>query len=213
MKEQQVWSASSFSAWLRNVVLVVLILLLGLCCYFVYRVSMVAYRVEESIVAVSSDLKEVTSTVAAVSRDVSAIREDIAKFKEKAKESVPYEEARQAIEEALALGAAAKADSSALSASAEREINALLKSLILCGLRVEVGGRTQSVLILYGWIYGEYKIKQNTLTSAEDFIDQVGTKSILGKTYYLVDQEGNRVQLSTWLMNRLRGIRAKALSE
>ena len=115
---------------MRNTVLIALILVLVMCCYFVCRLSMVAYRVEDSVVAVSSDVRKVTSTVAAVSRDVSAIREDIAKLKEraKAKESVAYEEAWHAIEEALAHGTAAKGDFSALAAIAARGMRTHLRS-------------------------------------------------------------------------------------
>ena len=213
MKEQQASPAASFGAWLRRAVLIALILLLAMCCYFVYRMSMLVYRVEESVVAVSADVKEVTATVATFSRDVSAIREDIGKLKERAQKSIPYEEARHAMEEALAIGAAAKADSSALSPTAEREISALLKSLAFSGCTAEVRGREQSVLTLYGALYGKYKLKKNTLTSAEDFIDQVATKNMLGTTYFLVDKASERVQLSTWLTDRLKAIRAEEVPD
>ena len=209
MKEQQASPAASFGAWLCNAVLIALILLLAMCCYFVYRLSMVAYRVEESVVAVSDDVEDVASTVAILCRDVSAIREEIATLRTKAQDSIPYEEARHAIEEALALGAAAKADSSALSPTAEREISALLKSLTSSGCTAEVGGRKQSIFALHSRVYGRYKLKKNTLTSAEDFIDQVATATMLGKTYYLVDKSGERVQLRTWLTDRLEAIRAE----
>ncbi len=111
--------------------------------------------------------------------------------------------------EALAVGVSVKADSSKLSAANEREIRELLKSLVLSGYSVEVGGARQSIFTLYGWVYGRYKLMKNTLTSTEDFIERVGTKSILGKTYYLVDKEGKRIQLSDWLRDRLKEMRGE----
>ena len=203
-------AASRFGRWLRNGVFAALIVLIVTCCYFVYRLSMVAYRMEQSIVAVSADVKQVTSTAAVLSRDVSAIREDIAELKQKTRESVPYEEAKRAMDEALAVGAAVKADSSKLPAASEREISALLKSLVLSPYSAEVGGDKQSIFMLYGWLYGRYRLTKNTLTSTEDFIERVGTKSILGKTYYLVDKEGKRIQLSDWLTERLKEMRGQA---
>lgn len=199
--------ASPTSAWLRNAVFVALIVLIGMCGYFVYRFSMVMYRIEEVVVMVSSDVKDVTSTMGALSRDVAAIREDITSFREKAQESLPYEEIRHAIEEALAISAAATSDQANLSSASEKEIAALLKSLLFSGYTAEVGGRTQSVVALYGQIYGKYRMKRNTLTSAEDFIEQVATKNMLGKEYYIFDKTEKRLLLADWMKERLKQMR------
>jgi len=201
--------ASSLGTWLRNAVFLALVVLLAMCSYLVFRSATLIYRLEQSVVAVSSDVKEVASTAATLSQDVAAIREDIVNVKEKALDSIRYEEARHAIDEAIAFGAAAKAESSQLTDTAEEEISALLKSLVVSGCTAEVYGRKQSIMTLYGRIYGKYKLKQNVLTSAEDFIAQIASKSVLGNTYYLVDKDGEKSELSEWLTNRLKAIRKR----
>jgi hypothetical protein len=200
--------ADVVGAWLRNAALVALIAFLGMCGWFVYRLSRVAYGVEQAVAGVSEDVQEVTATVATLCGDVAAMRTEIVALKAKAEDSVPYDEVESAFEEALALGQAMKADSSALPPAAEAEIAALLKSLTTSGCTAEVGGRKQSVFTLHARLYTKYRLKQNTLTSVEDFIDQVATASMLGKTYYLVDKSGQRVELAAWLRDQLATIRA-----
>jgi outer membrane murein-binding lipoprotein Lpp len=204
-------AASLLGTWLRNAALAVSVVLLGMSCYFVYRLSMIAYRVEQATVAVSSDVKTVTSTLATLSRDVSAMRDDIVRLKEKVQQSVPYEEVRHAIDEALAVGASLKAESPVLPTAAAQEIGALLTSLMLSGCRAEVGGKQQSVLTLYARLYAKYKLRQNTLSSAEDFIEQVASESVLGRTYYLVQKDGNRVPLGAWMKDRLSQMRVQGM--
>jgi len=210
MGEQGKRGARSPGGWLRNAVLVALTVLLGMCCYFVFRLSMLAYRVEQSVAEVAADVKAVTATVATLSADVAAIREDILALKSTAQEYVPYEEVRHMVDEVLAFGEAVRADSSALPESAEVEIRSLLNSLLVSGQSVEVGGESRSVARLYAELYAKYKLKKRALSSAEDFIDEVGTQTMSEETYYLVDEDGTRVHLSTWLGDRLGEIREEA---
>jgi prophage DNA circulation protein len=209
MAGEQASRADSVGAWLRNVLLVMVILVVGACGWFVYRLSRIAYGVEKAVVAVSDDLQQVTATVATLSGDVSAIRTEILELKNRAQESIPYEEVEHAFEELQALGAAAKADSTELTPDAEAEIKALLKSLSTSGCTAEVRGDSKSIFTLHARLATKYKLKKKTLKSAEDFIDQVATTTTFGNTYYLVDAPGKRTELAEWLKARLAEIRAE----
>lgn len=199
---------SAVSAWLRNLLMAALVLLLCVTSLLMYRMAVVVSRLENLVGSVSSDVKSVTSTVSDLSQDISDIRDDLSGLKDKAREAIPYEEARSIIEEAFAIGAAAEGDEAELSDEAEHEIKALLARLMSSGYESQCGDNKQSAATLYARLYGKLKLKKASIGSAEDFIEQVASQSMTGDIYYLLDAEGNEIVLSDWMRGQLAEVRA-----
>ena len=191
-----------------NLVLLLVACLLGISVLFAWRLGMITYRVEQAVVAVSDDLKEVTGTAAQISRDVREIREELKEVKVKVEQSLPVEELDSLMDAALQMGRSFKADSPSLDADAEREIKYLLRALLLSGMKYERRGKERPISLLYATLYAKYKSLRGALASAEDFVDKVATKSVLGRSYYIVDKEGNRHALRDWMLETLEKRRA-----
>jgi hypothetical protein len=199
----------SVRLWLRNGVLVALIVLLLSVSYLFYRMSVAVARMEQAITAIGNDVQQVTSTVAKMSGDVSTLRDGAVRLMEKVSNSVPVDQAKHAIDEALAVGASIKADAPVLSEKDEKEISALLSSILDSDCTAEVGGEDKALLTLYATVYARYRLVKNTLKSPEDFIERVGTESVSGKPYLLVTKTGVKTPLGEWLRAKLRELRAK----
>ncbi len=194
--------------WLVNVVLVLLCGLLAFMIHFVWRLTTVVQRVDHLLATVSEDLRQVAGTSAEISRDISAIRSEMAELKARADASVPIRELRSALDAALEMGASLKAESSPLDAEAEGEIEGLLRSLLFSRMKYDYRGKQRAIALLYGKLYGKYKLMRNALSSADDFIEKVASKGLLGKAYYIVDADGNRHALRDWMLDKLEEHRA-----
>ena len=199
--------AGKIRRWLGRIDLFLLAVLLLLSIHLVWRLTILTYRLDHTVAALSDDVKQVTETAAIISCDVAALREGLGAIKDKLAQSIPLGGLKSALDAALTIGGAVRADSSALDPAAESEIKALLTALLYSGMRYDDDGKQRSVTRIWTALYTKYKVMRKGLVSAEDFIDKVATRSVLGNTYYLLDKDGERVALRDWMLEALRNHR------
>jgi len=200
-------TADPIRQWLVRVNLFLLACLLLLSMNLVWRLTTLIFRIDRTAASMSRDVAQVAGTAGTIARDVEGLREEARELKGRLAESVPVEEFTDAFDAVLTAGRAITADSSELPPSADAEIKALLRALLYSGMRYDDDGEERSVGSLWGRLYAKYRVMRKGLVSAEDFIEKVASRSVLGHEYYLIDETGERVLLEDWMLEALSGHR------
>ncbi len=190
--------------WTRRTAAILFVLLLGTLSYLVWRISMVAYRIEQGIVATTADVKQVTRTAADISRQIGEISEDVKSIKGKAEEALRLDEIENILDEAIALKNARHSGKAAPTGEVESEIRFLLSSIGRSGCKFEYSGKVRSARRFYAHLYAKYKLYQKTIASAEEFIEKVATKTIAGNPYSVILAKDKRQNLNAWLLQALK---------
>jgi hypothetical protein len=119
----------SVSMWLRWLALLMASVFMAFCCWFIWRISMVAYQSEAAIVAISADVKQMSATGAQISDHLKQLDTRLRSMEEKAAEAIKLDEIESLLDEASELHNETAAADSPLSADAEREIKHLLAQI------------------------------------------------------------------------------------
>ena len=178
---------SSGNDLLLTVVLVLVVLLLGTMCFMSWRVARTATRILDQV-------DRVVDRVESLERRLDAV--------------VSVDEVESILEEVAKLRSGAGAESLALKPEAEAEVKYLLRCVRRSGLTFEYSGKAHSATRFYLQLLAKHKAYEKTLTSAEDFIEKVATKTIAGNTYHVRIEDGGRQGLAAWLLEALRERRA-----
>lgn len=173
---------------------------------------MVAYRVEQSVRRVSADVEKITGTAADLSRKVDRIAEKMERFEQRARDSLQVEEAKHLMGELARLHGPQPEGRADPDAVAEAEIHYLLETIRRSGYRFGHSDRTASANNYYLRFHGKFVLYKKTIKSAEDFIEKIGTKTMGGNAYYLLDGESKR-PLREWLLEQLRKRRGAGKAE
>ena len=190
------------NSWLVKVLLILSSCLLGLCCFLVWRAGMVMYRVEQSVVAIGGDVKQVTGTAARISTKLDKAMDRIDKLENKLKDAVPVEELENVLEEVKRAREKSANLEPSRRAEVDKEVQYLLTTIRRSGCRYERDGKETSPLSFYGYLLSKYKLYEGNVTSAEDFIDKVATRTMTGKPYYII-RDGAKVELPAYLRQEL----------
>jgi hypothetical protein len=193
--------------WLLRALVVLLLLLVGLLCYLLWRTSMIALRVEEAVVAVSTDVQAVTDSAARISRQMADLTERLARIEQKTEDAVGLQDLETALGTLADVRDEKYADPKLLTAAAAAEIDHLLKSIRSSDLAFICGSEHLKGTIFYMHLWVKYKYHRKILCSAEDFIQKVATQTISGHRYRVVLKGGKTVDLSDWLTEKLKEYR------
>ena len=201
----------AIGTWLKRLTLVAAIALLACCSWFVWRISMVAYQMEGAIVAISADVKQMSSTGAQISEHLQKLDDRLRAIEEKAADAMNIDEFEHLLDEIDVIRNGQPSTASAASPDTEREIKHLLAQIRSSGHRfaysVLGSDKSKSGTVLYLQLYTKYKTYKNAISSAEDFIDKVGTKTIVGQPYQVVISPDETVPLNDWLTEELKNYR------
>jgi hypothetical protein len=189
--------------WLLRSLVVLLLLLIGLSCYLLWRTSMIALRVEESVVAVSADVKEVTQSAARISRQMADVTERLARIEEKTEDAVGLKDLETAMGTLADVRNEKYEDPKQLSPEAQAEIDHLLKSIRTSGLVFICGSEHLQASVFYVHLWVKFKYHRKIVGSAEDFIQKVATKTISEHRYRVVSKDGKTTDLADWLKDQL----------
>ena len=195
--------APSIDLWIKRIVWLSAAAFLGASCFFVWRISMVAYRIETTIRTTSGDIKQGTGTAAAISRRVDAIDHKIKTLEEKTLDVIPLEEVSQALDDLAEIRGQPDTASGLLDGPTEREIKYLFRYISRSGLRFEYSGKTRSALKFRVLLYAKYKVYRRVVGTTEEFLAKVATKTPGGNTYYVLTSDGKKRELHDWLSEAL----------
>lgn len=199
-----------FDRWLIRTLFLLTACLLAATCFLLYRLSMVAYRVETSITSISKDVQAVTSSAASLAEKVDRIVARLDAMEYQFKEELKIDQAKQFFDEVHEVRDLEKNNTGKLSESSKAEIQALLAEIKGSSLRFGHDGDEHSAYNYYVRLYGKYEAYKDALTSAEDFINRAGTKTVGGEPYYAILKSGEKQPLKDWLTERLKQLRAQA---
>ena len=200
-------SMTQTDSWLRRLPLLGVVVLLGFACYLLWRMSMVLYRIEESVVSVSADVQNVTRSASNIAARVDELVQRTARLEEKAEWAAGVDDLEAALD-ALAEVRREKQDGPVpITPQAEKEIKHLLRCIRSSGLEFVSAGKVRSAYSFYLHLYAKYLYYRKTVGSAEDFIAKVAIESIAGHPYFAIPKDGKRVELKTWLADLLKRAR------
>ncbi|MCY3020251.1 MAG: DUF5329 family protein [Planctomycetota bacterium] len=194
-------------SWLRRLPLLGVAVLLCLACYLLWRMSMVLYRIEESVVAVSADLQSVTRSASNIAQRVDELVQRTARLEEKAERAAGVDDLEAALDSLAEVRREKQDGPVTLPPQSEKEIKRLLACIRSSGLEFVSAGRVRSAYQFYLHLYAKYVYYKKTVGSAEDFIAKVATESIAGHPYHVMQKDGTRVELKTWLSEELKRAR------
>ena len=196
------------SSWFMQVLLLLGCCVLALVCYLIWEVTRVVVRVEEGVAAVSEDVKTVAKTAARVSVEVGEMMDRMEELRAKLRDSVPTQELEDVLDEMKKARENPANLEPATKAEVDTEVTHLLATIRRSDCRYVRNGKEVSALNFYGYLLGKYKLYEGTVTSAEDFIEKVATKTMTGEPYYAVI-EGKKVALAVHLREALAKYREK----
>jgi hypothetical protein len=154
----------------------------------------------------------VTRTAGRILDDVDRVAARLESMERKLDKAVPQQEIESVLEEIASLHQGAGDEAIQLKPAAEAEVKYLLKRLPSLAERYEYAGKTHSPLKFYAQLYAKYHTYRSTLTSADDFIARVATKTVTGNTYHAILKDGTKQDLAPLLTDELGRYRAKKSS-
>lgn len=189
--------------WMVRIVTLLGAALVAMSCYFVWRISMVAYRMEQAVVEISSDIRVVTGTAADLAVKIDELSNRVARLAEKSSDAIGLDELETALDGIAELRRGRDEPTSTIDPRTEGEIRYLLDTAILrSGKRFEWSGKSRSAAGAYAYFLAKYKLYEKTLTSAEDFVDKVATRTLTGRPYQVL-VDGRRQPLDQYLLEAL----------
>ena len=185
--------------------------LIVICCGFLvcltvigWRISQLISTVNQSLATVSQDVARVTRSAAQMAAKVDSAVATMEKLESQAKESVSMDELASVMDEMTEISAGQKGERKSLEGDAKTEIAFLLDSIRDSNYRF---GHDEDIRSA-GNYYLRFKTKvaayKNVLSSAEDFIEKVATRTIGGNEYFVVLESGEKRPLDEWLTEKLK---------
>lgn len=199
--------------WLRRLLFFAATVFVACCCWFMWRMSMVAYHTERAVVAISDDLKQMSATGVQISEHLQDVDQRLQRMEAKASDAMNLDEAEHLLDQAILLRDAREADSPERTADTEREIKHLLSQIRQSKHRFVSGDDDRGGMRTYLQLYAKYKVYDDTIANAEDFIAKVATTSVAGRPYQVVISEAETVSLNEWLTKELVAFRASSTEQ
>ena len=201
-------TGQTLQPWTKQALVVALVVFILACSFFVWRASMVLYRIEQSVMSMSGDVKKMTTTAGNIAVDVDNIRKRMTALEEKTEDAVGWDDLMTVFDETKKVRESATKPAEPLAEHVRTEIYYLLRQVSLSENRFALIGRPSSGYMAGAYLLGKYKLYANTINSAEQFIDDIATKSITGNTYYVYSNETEKTPLADFMKDALRKYRA-----
>ena len=201
--------------WVVTCVLVLVAVLIGMLCLFVWRLSEVAREIERSISAMSADVQEVTQVAAELARQVEELSERVEGQVDELSAQLDSKDEELAAmwEEAASLAKTWQQEDAEVDHNVEEEINHLLAYIDQPGLKFEQSGKSVTPSWLGFKLARKREIYGAAVTSAEDFIENVASKTVAGNSYYVIDEDGEKEELGRWLLDELHRYRSEKTAD
>jgi hypothetical protein len=170
--------------WLKRFVLAATAALLCALLLLVWRLSVLVQRLDQSVEALSSDVKNVAhmaSEIAGVVADPGQLADKLVPIKTGAANPV-----------------------------AAREISYLMDCIGQPGLRYEYGDDNRSAQWVRAKFSAKYMALGGNIDSAEDFIRNVASETHHDEIYYVIQNNGEKIELSVFLTQALNKYRSSA---
>src|SRR5262245_10155945 len=198
----------AIGTWLKRLALLAVIALLAVSAWCVWRISMVGAQTENAIVTISADVKQMSSTGAQISEHLERLDDRLQSLEEKAADAMNLDEFENLLEEIDVIRSTQPSTAGTTSPAAEREIKHLLAHIRNSKHRFVYSDENKGGMRFYLQLYTKYKAYDNIIGSAEDFIDKVASKTIVGQPYQVVISPDQTIALNDWLMQELTQYRA-----
>jgi uncharacterized coiled-coil protein SlyX len=202
-------TADAIGTWLKRLALAAVVALLAVSAWCVWRISMVVAQTESAIVAISADVKQMSSSGAQISAHLENLDTRLQSLEQKAAEAMNLDELGNMLDEIDTIRNSPQS-ASAASPDTEREIKHLLAHVRGSKHRFVYSDENKGGTRFYLQLYAKYKAYDNAIGSAEDFIDKVATKTIVGQPYQVVVSPDQTVALNDWLTEELKKYRSTA---
>ena len=189
---------------LSRTIQIMTVVLLCVACILMVHLTILANRITRTLEANAENVAKITATAARVSEKIDKIEMRAERWLRvtRADEVISTLDAVARIGEGFIRG------STGPDPNVKSEIAHLLSRIRGSPLAFEYGGNRYSAARFYYQILAKHKAHERTLASAEDFIANVATSTITGKTYHVVAADGSKRELAEWLAERLREHRA-----
>ena len=189
------------AVWMKRAALAGILVLLGLMCLLVWRLSVLVSDVNRNVSALSGDMRQVTQVAADLSDKVEEAAQRMNGIVQSDTVSGAAERAGQAIQDYAMVAPAANE-------SARAEIAHLLACIRDPKLKYEYSGKSRTAAWVALKLNGKYTLYQHSVVSAEDFIQKIAARTSEGDTYYIIQSDGSKTELATYLTNVLAECRA-----
>jgi len=193
--------------WLKRVAWVCLILLLVLLCYLVWQLSQVVAGVQRSVMALSTNVQRIASEASDVTQRLDAVTEHLDGI-----EKAVVDFGANKVEGLKDTAAEATHDvllgRSSMPPAAKEEVAFLLERILESGATFEYEGKGHSGAWMYAKMTAKLVLWRGSVSSAEDFIEKVASKTTQGELYQVVTADGARSELGAWLQRALGDFRA-----
>lgn len=196
--------------WLRNVVLLLSAVLIGLMCVFMWRLSRTVLQIERTVTTISADVTKVASTAGQLADKVEGVGNRLSAI-ERGAEDMLFTAMLAGRLSGPGVASVGEEPAPLRDARAQEEINYLLQSCIgRPDLSYEYEGKHRSAEWVRSKLALKYLAYQNVVASAEDFINKVTTRTHKGAIYYVITDAGEKKELGPWLMEQLADYRNKS---
>lgn len=169
--------------WLKRFVLLGMAVLLCMLTFFVWRLSALVQRLDRTVESLSSDVGKAT-------RKASEIADTLL-------------DPRQLIDELAA------EEQSAADPATAKEIRYLMDCIGQPDLRYEYGDDNRNAAWVQAKFWMKYRAFSNGIASAEEFIRKVASQTHENETYYVIEKNGNKIELSVFLTEALKKFRSQ----
>jgi len=176
-------------------------------CFFVWRLSMLAYRIEQSVSTMAADVKQMTTTGARLAGQVDELASRLADIEDSTSRLVYSEELTDFLASVVSLPETWSGGEARIEGQAAAEIAHLFACIGQPDLKYEYSGKHRSAAWVHLKLYNKYRLYRAGVASAEDFIEKVATKTVAGNEYYVIQEDGEKTPLGDWLLKTLREYR------
>jgi hypothetical protein len=198
----------SILTWLKRLLLVLGAALMGLLCVLLWQLSVLVADIDRSVSDMAADMKQVTATAAAFSVRFDELGARLDRFEEAATALLDKDRLTSVEESAETVLQSAMSPKPNLDTGAQAEINYLLETIGQPTVRYEYRGKQRPPLWVRWKLEAVFRLYKNVITTAEDFIAKVATKTMDGYIYYVVDENGAKTELGSWLREALAKYRS-----
>lgn len=169
--------------WLKRLVLIVTAALLCVLMLFVWRLAVLVQKLDQSVEALSSDVKNVTD----MATEIAGVLFNPGQL----------------------VGELAPEEGPSANPVAAGEIGYLMDCIGQTDLRYEYGDDNRSAAWVQAKFWMKYRAFGSDIASAEDFIRKVASETHKNETYYVIEKNGNKIELSVFLTEALKKYRSQ----
>ncbi len=190
--------------WGMTILLILLTVLTAFSSLFLWRLSRVALEVEKALSTNAASVEQIARTGARLSEQIDRIMNRLEALEGRLDEAIPDEEIESLIDELGHLKQGLSGEGAVRSATGETAIEGMLDRIGNSGLRFGYEDKEYSAFRFKTQLRIKYQTFKRTISSPEDFIEKVATKTINGHPYFVIMEKGEKQPLDGWLRSSLK---------